>query len=97
MKTSLFLTALGLALLVTVPGRAQLLCTKPVEPFCVRQGATYEREIAIERCGKDLETYLAKSDEYVRCLREAADEAADEAAQVRQLFECRKSGESECP
>lgn len=97
MKTSLLLTALGLALLATAPGRAQLLCTRPVEPFCVRQDATYGREIAMERCAKDLETYLAKADEFARCLREAADEAAAEAAQMRQLFECRKAGKTECP
>lgn len=97
MKTRLSLAGLGLALLLTAPGRAQLLWTEPVEPFCVRQDRTYECEITIERCAKDLETYLAKTDEYVRCLRDAADEAAETAAQTRQLFECRKAGQTECP
>lgn len=46
---------------------AQILCTEPLQPECVRPESNFESEAIQRRCISDAEAYIVKIDEYVEC------------------------------
>lgn len=67
------------------PGQAQVICTEPLTPSCLRDGANFDSETVRKRCITDIEAYMARIDEYVECNRQKIEEmlTAKEDAQER--------------
>lgn len=80
-----------------VPALAQRVCTEPVSPTCVDVETTYQSERTLERCERDVKSYLEDVDRYVRCLEAKAEAKRESARTLNERFECRARGETGCP
>ena len=90
------LLLIAIALFLTWPVQAQIICAEPMFPFCVDADFTYEDDMALRRCRRDLEEFMAKTEEYIRCLSDKSDELTKQATELQRRFECRESGHSDC-
>ena len=88
---------IAIALFLTLPVQAQIICSEPFAPFCVDSSLTYERERVLQRCRQDLEKFTAKTEEYIRCVSEKSDELSKQVSELQRRFECEENGETNCP
>lgn len=75
------------ALSVAVPfgdAKAQVLCTEPLQPACLREGSNFESETIRRRCITDIETYLDKIDEFIECTRQKIEESMQTKEQAKE-------------
>ncbi len=88
---------IAIALLLTLPVQARMICTEPLVPYCVDISDTYEDELALRRCRRDIKKYTVAIEEYVQCLSKKSDEIAKKANEMRRRFDCKERGETNCP
>jgi hypothetical protein len=91
------LLLIAIALFPTSPVQAQIICIEPMVPFCVDADFTYGDEVALPRCRQDLEKFTTKTEEYIRCLSDKFDELTKQATELQRRFDCKESGQSDCP
>ncbi len=91
------LLLIAIALFPTSPVQAQIICIEPMVPFCVDADFTYGDDVALQRCRQDLEKFTAKTEEYIRCLSDKFDELTKQATELQRRFDCKESGQSDCP
>ena len=91
------LLLIAIALFLTWPVQAQIICAEPMVPFCVDADFTFEDEVALQRCRRALEKFTAKTEEYIRCLSDKSDALTKQATELQRLFDCEESGQSDCP
>ena len=76
-------------------------CTEPEPPYCLDAFGTFDDEWSFNRCKADMESYLSDVDHYTDCIiqeaREKASQAASEANEAIERFNCKAQGNSFCP
>lgn len=88
----------GLALAGATGAAAQntIICSQPVKPTCMRSDITFELDQRTKRCRRDVEAYVDAVDEYIACLGDKIDAQRQERKRIRETFECRAAGKSDC-
>ncbi len=66
--------------------KAQMLCTEPLQPACLREGNNFEREAIRRRCISDIETYLEKIDEFIGCNQQKIEETLKSKEKAKELM-----------
>lgn len=69
-------------------------CFEPAKPGCVEFG--FNTSVDFEHCKSEVEDYLQKSQDYIQCLQNNINNAANEANEVVKQFNCKASGKSYC-
>jgi hypothetical protein len=72
------------------PAGAQMLCTEPLAPSCLREGSNFDSEAIRKRCITDIQDYIVKIDEFVECNRKKNEEllkAKEDAAERLKAME----------
>lgn len=74
-------------------------CSKPQEPWCVREGVFSDRDRRdwFDRCRPEIRRFVDEVESYQDCLAAAARQAAEEARSAIRRFNCQASGASFCP
>ncbi len=71
-------------------------CSEPIEPTCVASDITYEDEQRIERCRQDVVRFEKQLSEYIACLQDKVAFQRSRKEEIRETFECRVAGKSDC-
>ncbi len=90
-RRRLALAAVVAAIVATeaLPARAQVLCSEPLTPLCLRDG----REVGWtranwQRCRQDVERHMADMRAYAACLEQKQQQAATALDSLENLVEC---------
>lgn len=100
MKHKPYLAVAGIALVVSMLGgtaQAYFFCSEPSEPSCVSGYVDFNNQYSFDSCRRDVENYLSEVADYRSCLVRAIDDAAEQANQVIEKFNCKAEGNSFCP
>lgn len=82
--------------LVATEAKAQLFCTKPIEPRCVTAFGTFDDDWAFDRCKRELNDFVAATKIYIDCLNSERDEAIRQTNEVISRFNCKARREIVC-
>jgi hypothetical protein len=97
MRRGIIPAALALAVSASPPASGQMLCTAPVEPFCINRFGTFDDDWSFRSCRRDVETYREEVRAYLSCLRLEEERIISEVNRVIERFNCRARGERFCP
>lgn len=95
-----YLSVAGLALTFAVTSgaaNALMLCREPSAPSCVSGYYEFNDQYAFDSCKSDVESYLSDVSDYRSCLIDASNDAAEQANEVIEDFNCKAEGNSFCP
>lgn len=91
-----FSLALLLTILVSASPALAAYCSEPSEPYCLDILDDASDRSDIESCRWEVESFVSDSQEYVRCLKQAADEAVEKSNDSITKYNCRARRESFC-
>lgn len=99
MKRRPYLAVAGIAVAFSMFGgtaQAYLLCREPSEPSCISGYVDFSDQYSFDSCKRDVEDYLSDVSDYRSCLIEASNDAAEQANEVIERFNCKAEGNSYC-
>ena len=71
---------------------AAFYCSEPDKPYCVDGYGKFDDEWEYRSCRSELENFKSETEEFVECLKQAADEARDEYREAVAAFNRRARG-----
>ena len=83
---------IALVVLGGKPAAAFYFCSEPTKPYCVDRYDKFDDEWEYRRCRSELESFKSQTEEFVECLKRAADEALNEYRRAVQSFNRRARG-----
>lgn len=69
-------------------------CSEPSKPFCLDMG--FNSESDFDMCRYEVESFVRSTNEYVRCLNEAGEDAIRKANRAVEQFNCKARRQSFC-
>lgn len=89
------LASAALLALAVTPAAAQMFCTRPTAPYCVRSGSSLD-QYSFDSCRSEMEVYRARMREYLSCLDLEKQDMLREFNRSVDKFNCMAQGNSFC-
>lgn len=83
---SILAFSITVAILSLITAASAESCSEPSKPYCAEDYGSFSDQSEYEDCRSEMDSFKSETEDYLECLKRAADEASDEYQEAVDSF-----------